>query len=107
MAFAGEIKKLLAAPNTIVELYNNEMVKDRRYNTFLRQFRIWFINEKIEQCRQINSRAPRPRMINSPARIWWIEKLLQTPIYDYRKFIIRRILVPYLINIKSLAGDEG
>jgi hypothetical protein len=34
LAFAGEIKKLLAAPNTIIELYSNEMVKGWRYNTF-------------------------------------------------------------------------
>jgi non-catalytic primase subunit PriX-like protein len=45
-------------------------------------------------------------MVNSPATIWWIEKLLQTPIDDYRKYAVWRILVPYLVNIRRLAGDE-
>jgi hypothetical protein len=47
----------------------------------------------------------RPQMINSPATIRWIEKLLQTPIDDYRKLVVWRILIPYLVNIKRLAGD--
>jgi hypothetical protein len=31
----------------------------------------------------------------------WIEKLLQTPIDDYRKKAVALILAPYLINIKK------
>jgi hypothetical protein len=31
----------------------------------------------------------------------WIEKLLQTPIDDYRKNAVSLILAPYLINIKN------
>jgi hypothetical protein len=54
-------------------------------NYLLRDFRRWLIDEKIEQRRQMNNRTVRPQMINSPATIWWIEKLLQTPIDDYRK----------------------
>jgi Primase X len=55
----------------------------------------------------MNSRAARAQMVNSPATIWWIEKLLQTPIDDYRKYAVWRILVPYLVNIRRLAGDEA
>jgi hypothetical protein len=33
----------------------------------------------------------------------WIEKLLQTPIDDYRKNAVSLILAPYLINIKNLS----
>jgi len=72
----------------------------------LRRFLEWLIDEKIEQRRQMNNRTVRPRMINSPETIWWIEKLLQTPIDDYRKYAVWRILIPYLINIRRLAGDE-
>ena len=32
----------------------------------------------------------------------WIEKLLQTPIDDYRKTAVSLILAPYLINVKKL-----
>jgi hypothetical protein len=37
----------------------------------------------------------------------WIEKLLQTPIEDYRKSAISLILAPYLINIKKLSYDDA
>jgi hypothetical protein len=37
----------------------------------------------------------------------WIEKLLQTPIDDYRKNVISLILAPYLINIKKVSYDNA
>jgi Primase X len=39
--------------------------------------------------------------------IAWIEKLLKTPIYDYRKNVVNLILAPYLINIKKLSYDAS
>jgi hypothetical protein len=33
--------------------------------------------------------------------ISWIEKLLETPIDDYRKNAVNLILAPYLINVKK------
>ena len=39
--------------------------------------------------------------------IVWIEKLLQTPIDDHRKFAVWRILAPYLINIRKYYTDEA
>jgi hypothetical protein len=36
-----------------------------------------------------------------------IERLLQTPLDDYRKFCLWRILCPYLINIKKISGDQA
>jgi hypothetical protein len=78
-------------------------------NYLLRDFRRWLIDEKIEERRQLNSRKARAnsQIINSTRTIWWIEKLLQTPIDDRRKYAIWHILVPYLINIRKLAGDEA
>src|SRR5215204_1217524 len=38
----------------------------------------------------------------SSKTITWIEKLLQTPIEDYRKNAVGLILAPYLINIRGL-----
>ena len=65
--------------------------------------------EKIEQRNQLNSRVARCKgqTINSSSRLWWIEKLLLIPIDGYRKFAIWCILVPYLINIRRLAGNEA
>jgi Primase X len=37
----------------------------------------------------------------------WIEKLLETPIDDYRKNAVNLILAPYLINIKKLSYDAA
>ena len=73
----------------------------------LRQFRRWLIDEKIEARNQLNSKMARAhaQTINSKT-IWWIEKLLQTPIDDYRKFAVWCILVPYLINIRHISNDE-
>jgi hypothetical protein len=45
------------------------------------------------------------RTVNTKANIWWIEKLLQTPIDDYRKFVVWRILAQYLINIRECSAD--
>src|SRR3712207_841181 len=37
----------------------------------------------------------------------WIEKLIQTPVEDNRKFAAWRILAPYLINIKKSSYNEA
>lgn len=39
--------------------------------------------------------------------IGWIEKLLDTPIPDFRKYVIWKILCPYLVNIKKLSYEES
>ena len=44
---------------------------------------------------------------NTTKTIHWIEKLLQTPIADFRKNSISLILAPYLVNIKKLSYQES
>ena len=76
-------------------------------NYLLRDFRRWLIDEKLEQPRlSKNSKKARAQTTNS-ATIWWIEKLLQTPLDDYRKYVIWRILSPYLINIRKYSAEEA
>ena len=75
-------------------------------NYLLRDFRRWLICENIDQRRRWNNKMARSQTINSTI-IWWIEKILQTPVDDYRKFAVRRILAPYLINIRRLSSDEA
>ncbi|HEY6587300.1 MAG TPA: DNA primase noncatalytic subunit PriX [Nitrososphaeraceae archaeon] len=36
----------------------------------------------------------------------WIEKLLETPIEDGRKYVLWKILCPYLVNIKKLEYEQ-
>jgi hypothetical protein len=38
--------------------------------------------------------------------ILWIEKLLQTPKADCRKYVIWHTLMPYLFNVKKLSESE-
>ncbi|MFZ0329405.1 MAG: hypothetical protein WAL66_19095, partial [Nitrososphaeraceae archaeon] len=72
-------------------------------NYLLRYFRRWLIGERLEHLRlSKNSKKARAQTTNS-TKIWWIEKLLQTPVDDYRKFAVWRILAPYVINI-SVSG---
>lgn len=66
-------------------------------------------HDKIEERKRadkIKSRIFSSSNADIP-RIGWIERLLQTPLNDYRKFCLWRILCPYLINIKKLSGDEA
>ena len=37
----------------------------------------------------------------------WIEKLLQTPIEEYRKLVLWKILCPYLVNIKKFSPNDS
>ena len=37
----------------------------------------------------------------------WIDSLLETPIEDHRKYVMWRILAPYLINVRELSKDEA
>ena len=105
---------LVRVPGTINSKCTQEVKIIQRWdgqkpaiNYLLRYFQPWLINEKIEQRKQLNSKTARTQTVNSTATFRWIEKLLQTPIDDYRRFALWRILVPYLINIRKCSDDEA
>src|SRR6185312_5676718 len=56
--------------------------------------------------RSIDNKGARTQTAN-PTTISWIEKLLQTPLDDYRNFGVWRILSQYLINIRKCSADEA
>jgi hypothetical protein len=62
------------------------------------------VNEKLEQSRY--SKRAQHQTTNSTT-IRWIEKLLQTALDGYRKYVMWRILAPYLINIRKCSADEA
>jgi hypothetical protein len=78
-------------------------------NYLLRDFRRYLINERINEVQRQkqskNHSLDRSRSSNNI--VPWIEKLIQTPIEDHRKFAVWRILAPYLINIKKLSYNEA
>ena len=75
-----------------------------------REFRIWITQEEVNENLRNKKKIPvglshsvSPHLSN---RIDWIEKLLNQPLEDNRKFCLRRILIPYLKNIKKLNEEE-
>jgi hypothetical protein len=94
------------ASESLLEAYGI-VTKDRKLSDALRSKqcpRRWLIDEKLEQYR--HAKMIRPQTTNSTT-IRWIEKLLQTPLDDYRKFVVWRMLAPYLINIRKCSADEA
>ena len=71
---------------------------------YLIQKRIDKIEEKKKRIDLSKRKLHQNSQIN---RIEWIERLLQTPIEDYRKQCLWRILCPYLINIRKVTDEEA
>jgi Primase X len=81
----------------------------------LRDFRRWLIQKRIADIEELKKREKNARfhMIvssqNQPTNnIKWVENsILQNPLADHRKYIIWRILSPYLLNVKKLPKEES
>jgi hypothetical protein len=90
----------------------------------LGHFRRWLIQKRfddIEELKKQEEKKNRFQMIVAAAsqnqkdsnearvnKIKWIdERILENPLSDYRKYIIWRILSPYLLNIKKLPKEEA
>ena len=78
------------------------------------EFRIHLIQKRIDKIEEmekehkLRSKFGRdPFNKNISNTIGWIEKLLQTPLEDYRKYCLWRILCPYLLNIRKLSKEEA
>ena len=75
----------------------------------LLDFRRYLINQKIKE---INKKREREEKVENQSNkrnntILWIEKLLITPISDFRKNATSLILAPYLVNIKKLSYQHS
>jgi hypothetical protein len=87
----------------IIQEWNNERPSIK---FLLGDFRRYLINQKIIELnkkRKIEERFS----FNSNNTILWIEKLLNTPISDFRKNATNLILAPYLVNIKNLSYQQS
>ncbi len=84
----------------------------------LREFRIWLTQQEINltqsnkkkstvRKQQYQYSTNRKSQNNNVTRIEWVEKLLQTPIEDYRKDCLWRIIGPYLLNVRNLSESEA
>jgi hypothetical protein len=85
----------------------------------LLDFRRWLIQKRIddiEELKEQEKRHARFQIITSQNqeyknrmhKIKWIENgILEHPLPDHRKYIIWRILSPYLLNVKKLSREES
>jgi hypothetical protein len=83
----------------------------------LRDFRRWLIQKRIHDIEELKKREKKiagfHMIVTSQNQrptnnIKWIENgILQNPLPDHRKYIVWRILSPYLLNIKKLPKEES
>jgi hypothetical protein len=108
---------LIRIPGTINSKYNQEVGIVQKWNGLrppiqylLRDYRTWLVAEKINDKREENKSkkhiSSKSIGYNFTNTIPWIEKLLETPIIDHRKYAIWRILTPYLFNVRKLPDNE-
>lgn len=74
-----------------------------RTNPLYYHFYIYLADRKLKEFNMQRNPTESYRGNTIP----WIEKLLQTPIDDYRKNAVNLILAPYLINVKKLSYDAA
>ena len=83
----------------------------------LRDFRRWLIQKRIDELEELKrqeKKHARFQIITSQNQSKaitirkWIEKgILENPLPDHRKYIIWRILSPYLLNVKKTPKEES
>jgi Primase X len=73
-------------------------------NPLYYDFYIYLADRKLKEFANMQKNQTESYRGNTIA---WIEKLLQTPIDDYRKNAVNLVLAPYLINIKKVSYDDA
>ena len=98
----------ISGATTEVKIIQNWDGNRPAINWVLRDFRRYLIQEKINDAVNERKRSRYSAATNTTSRKrLWIEILLDIPIGDYRKNSLRRIVAPYLFNIKKLAYDDA
>jgi membrane-bound lytic murein transglycosylase MltF len=79
-------------------------------------FKIWLTQKRIDDVEQLKKQQKKHAILQMTVSknqertntIKWIEKgILDHPLSDHRKYIIWRILSPYLLNVKKLPKEEA
>jgi Primase X len=78
-----------------------------KINPLLYHFYIYLADRKLKEFNNMQKNQPESHHAFRGNRILWIEKLLETPIEDYRKTAVSLILAPYLINIKKVSYEDA
>jgi Primase X len=102
---------LLRIPGSYNSKYNEEVNIIQQWDGFrfkanplYYHFYIYLADRKLKE---FSMQRNKTESYHTPRgnSIAWIEKLLKTPIDDYRKNAVNLILAPYLINIKKVSDD--
>ncbi len=90
--------------NKISYIYNHQL---------LREFRLYLADIDIRKKSIAKKKTNKNRGIvtvknpyHSTIQYGWIEQLLETPIEDGRKYVLWRILCPYLVNVRKLKLEQ-
>jgi hypothetical protein len=106
---------LLRIPGSINSKYSTEVSIVQKWNGYrprirllIGNFHAYLIDDKIKRERELKkSNHLRNNIQTNTNTIHWIEKLLETPIEDGRKYTLWRILCPYLVNTKKLEYEQS
>jgi hypothetical protein len=107
---------MLRIPGSINSKNGQTVRVVKRWNGFkpnisylLGSFHSWLVNQSLKglQSQRCNINRHEIEVNAISSNIRWIENLLQTPIADFRKLAIWRVLVPYLLNIRALSPYEA
>jgi hypothetical protein len=110
---------LVRIPGTFNSKNNDEVKIIQRWNgdwppiqCLTREFQGYLIqkrNDKIKERKKSSKEKKRYSLYGQSvgSEIGWIEKLLETPIEDYRKTSISLIIVPYLLVVKNLEESRA
>jgi hypothetical protein len=78
-----------------------------KINSMLGRFHTYLVDQRIKELKKENENHKNNYYSqNTSNTIPWIEKVLETPLADHRKYVVWRILSPYLINVKKLSYEE-
>lgn len=88
---------------TIVQSWDGRRKPEINY--LLSDFCVYLADRKAKELIAQQWRPP-TNFKQTGSTLQWIERLIQTPIEDGRKYSIWRILVPYLINRRHLLVDN-
>lgn len=89
--------------NNIPSIDNNQLVREFRVHLADIDIR----KRKIIENNKKRERISRDQYNSTEMQYEWIEKLLQTPIEDGRKYALWKILCPYLVNVKKFGYEES
>lgn len=110
---------LVRVPGTFNSKNNDEVKIIQRWNgdrppiqLLTREFQVYLIQKRIDKINERKKLSGSKKRYSSfspdgKLEIGWIERLLETPIEDYRKYCLWGILCPYMINVKKVKPSEA